>query len=175
MARELRAGNVPGSELISVTRAQRLLAGAEPDVTSLLYVMDSGTGDERQYFYLGRIDAIAMLVVGRYLNRGGSVPVWRSVESPSFSTRFGTLARRMSAGRLLVTSSAGQPLGDIAHQAMPAADVAAKEVVIRDSDRNRHEFIAEVFFNQHNLLVMVTEELIIVTEIGPRDSGDACA
>lgn len=111
-----------------------------------------------RYYVLHHPDAVAMLVAGRYVSREGSVPVWRSVESPSFSIRFGALASRMPGGRLLIASGTGQPLGDIAHQAMTAADVAAKEVVLRDADGDRHEFIAEAFFNQHNLLVLVTQK-----------------
>jgi hypothetical protein len=111
-----------------------------------------------RYYVLHHPDAVAMLVAGRYLNRSGSVPVWRSIESPSFSARFGSLATRMPAGRLLIASGTGRPLGDIAHQAMTAPDVAAKELVIPDSDGDRYEFIAEAFFNQHNLFITVTEK-----------------
>jgi hypothetical protein len=109
-----------------------------------------------RYYVLHHPDAVAVLVAGRYINRDGSVPVWRSIESPSFSARFGSLATRMPGGRLLIASGAGQPLGDISHQAMAAADLAAKDIAIPDSDGTRHEFIAEAFFNQHNLFIMVT-------------------
>jgi hypothetical protein len=49
-----------------------------------------------RYYVLHHPEAVAVLVAGRLLNCGGSVPVWESVNSPSFLTRFGRLADRMA-------------------------------------------------------------------------------
>ena len=40
---------------IALSREIREEIAGEADITSLLQVLDSGSGDERQYFYLGRI------------------------------------------------------------------------------------------------------------------------
>lgn len=47
----------PGDESLEAALSREIseeIAG-EADITSLLQVLESGTGDERQYFYLGRI------------------------------------------------------------------------------------------------------------------------
>jgi hypothetical protein len=111
-----------------------------------------------RYYVLHHPDNLALLVAGRYVGSAGSLPIWRSIESASFSARFGSLADRMPRGRLLIAAGAGQPFGDIASRAMSGADVADKDIVILDADGEKHEFVAEAFFNQHNLLIMVTEK-----------------
>jgi len=47
----------PGDQSLEAALSREIseeIAG-EADITSLLQVLDSGSGDERQYFYLGRI------------------------------------------------------------------------------------------------------------------------
>jgi hypothetical protein len=62
------------------------------------------------------------------------------------------------ADQLMIDRGNGQPLGDIAKKAMSGGVVAAKEITIPDIGEQRRPFIAEAFFNQHNLPVMVTEK-----------------
>ena len=54
----LPGGHVdPGDQSLEIALSREIreeIAG-EADITSLLQVLDSGSGDERQYFYLGRI------------------------------------------------------------------------------------------------------------------------
>ncbi len=109
-----------------------------------------------RYYVLHHPDPVSVLVAGRYLNSDGSVPVWGSVDSPRFVERFGRLADRM-AGHLMIGEGDGEPLGDIVMRAMSAGDVAAKDVVMPDLVGERCAFIAEAFFNRHNVFVMVTE------------------
>lgn len=101
-------------------------------------------------------DAIALLVTGIYRTRDESVPVWRSIESPSFARWFGPLAGRMN-GRLLIAGGRGRPLGDIAHHAMTPEEIGTK-VGIPDLRGERHVFVAEAFYNRHNVLIMVSEQ-----------------
>lgn len=108
-----------------------------------------------RYYVLHHPDPVAVLVAGRYQNSAGSVPVWESVDSPSFLARFGMLADRL-AGHLIIAGGEGQPLGDIAMKAMSGGEVAAKDVVIPDITGERCPFIAEALYNGHNLFVMVT-------------------
>lgn len=108
-----------------------------------------------RYYVLHHPDPVAVLVAGRYQNSAGSVPVWESVDSPSFLARFGMLADRL-AGHLIIAGGEGQPLGDIAMKAMSGGEVAAKDVVIPDITGERCPFIAEALYNGHNQFVMVT-------------------
>jgi hypothetical protein len=109
-----------------------------------------------RYYVLHHPDRVSVLVAGRYQNRAGRVPVWESVDSPSFLAKFGMLADRM-AGQLMIGGD-GQPLGDIAMKAMSGAGVAVKDVIIPDISGERCPFIAEAFYNRFNLFVMVTEK-----------------
>jgi hypothetical protein len=110
-----------------------------------------------RYYVLHHPKPVAVLVAGRYLNSDGSVPVWESVDSPSFLAKFGMLANRM-AGQLMIASGDGQPLGDIAMKAMSGGQVAAKDVLIPNITGDRHLYSAEAFYNRHNLFVMMTEK-----------------
>ncbi len=110
-----------------------------------------------RYYVLHHPDPVAVLVAGRYLKSNGSVPVWESVDSPSFLARFGMLAGRM-AGQMMITGGDGQVLGDIATKAMSGAEIAAKDVIIPDINGERCLFAAEAFYNHRNLFVMVTEK-----------------
>lgn len=107
-----------------------------------------------RYYVLHHPDPVSVLVAGRYL-RNGCVPFWESVESPSFLTRFGRLSDRM-AGQLMIAAGDGQPLGDIAMKALSGGQVATKDVIIPDVSGERLPFIAEAFYNRHNLFIMVT-------------------
>jgi hypothetical protein len=109
-----------------------------------------------RYYVTHHPDPVALLVAGRYTNRDGCVPVWRSVESSAFFRTYGCLEDRMN-GRLLIAGGEGKPLGDIAQQAMSVSDVVAKEIKILDLRGEPKDLVAEAFFNQHNLLVMVSE------------------
>lgn len=108
-----------------------------------------------RYYVLHHPDPVAVLVAGRYQDRDGSVPVWESVDSPAFLARFGVLADRV-AGHLMIGAGDGQPLGDIAMKAMSGAEVAAKDVIIPDINHEKCSFVAEAFYNQFNLFVLVT-------------------
>jgi hypothetical protein len=79
------------------------------------------------------------------------------LESPSFLVQFGHLAGRMPSARLEIAGGNGQPFGDIAYSAMRDTDVASKELPLTDLRGEPRVFVAEAFFNQHNLFVMLTE------------------
>jgi hypothetical protein len=78
------------------------------------------------------------------------------LESPSFLVQFGHLAGRMSSARLEIAGGNSQPFGDIAYSAMRDTD-ASKELPLTDLRGEPRVFVAEAFFNQHNLLVMLTD------------------
>jgi len=109
-----------------------------------------------RYYVLHHPGAIALLVAGRYQSHG-SVPIWTSIESAAFAAKYGNLANMMN-GRLLIAGGTGKPLGDITHLAMSTTEIAAKDLTIRDLRGDRRDFIAEAFYNQHNLFVLVAEK-----------------
>lgn len=96
--------------------------------------------------------------------------MWRSIESTSFLVRFGPLEPGLD-GRLAVAGGDGQPLGDIAHDAMTKSHIASKLLVIPDLRGERKEFVAQAFFNQHNLLIMVSKRK--ATRFGRRVRAEA--
>ncbi len=109
-----------------------------------------------RYYVTHHPDAVALLVAGVYPKRDGTIPVWRTVESPAFLRRFGCLAERMG-GSIAIERGDARPLGDIVHRAMTASEVAAKELWIPDLRGERKDFVAEAFCNTRNVLVMVSE------------------
>jgi hypothetical protein len=102
-------------------------------------------------------DAVALLVAGRYFNADGTLPVWRSVESPEFYRRFGRFSDRLPGGQLRIAPSDKPPLGEIIEASRTALDPPSTPVAIPDSDVTKHGFIAEAFFNQHCQFVFVAE------------------
>lgn len=98
---------------------------------------------------------VALLIAGRYEARDGSVPLWRSVESPAFLKEFGCLAQRLP-GRIQVAGTGGA-LADIAHRSLRTNDVSVKNLALPDLQGVPHEFLVEAFYNTHNLLIMFSE------------------
>ncbi len=109
-----------------------------------------------RYYALEHPDPVSVLVAGRYPKCNGSVPVFGSIDSPSFAEKFGTMASRMTNGELMLGGGEEHPLGDIARKAMSAGEVAAREISLRDLRGERRAMVAEAFFNRHNLFVMLT-------------------
>lgn len=65
------------------------------------------------------------------------------------------MASRMN-GEMMLGGGDEQPLGDIARKAMSGGAVTSREVFLHDLRGDRRVFVAEAFFNQHNLFVMLT-------------------
>jgi hypothetical protein len=108
-----------------------------------------------RYYVENHPDPVALLIAGRYFLSGEDLPIWRSVESPSFSGRFGALSK-LAGDRLHIADGQGQPVGDIAYSAMTRGAVAIKNLSVRDLAGEFQPFVAEAFFNQHNLFIMLS-------------------
>ena len=80
------------------------VAGAPCDMASVL-ALAAEHGASRQatlhHFAQHHPEPVALLVVGRFPQRDGSLPVWRSVASPSFRRRFGRIGADLAPGRPL--------------------------------------------------------------------------
>jgi len=118
-----------------------------------------------RYYVENHPDPVALLITGRYFLSGEDLPVWRSVESPSFFGRFGALSK-LAGDRLHVAAGQGRPVGDIAHSAMTQGAVATKNISVRDLAGDFQPFVAEAFFNKHNLFIMFSASN--VTRFGRR-------
>lgn len=108
-----------------------------------------------RYYVMHHPDALALLVAGRYA-ASGSVPLWKSVESPLFLERYGRLVTRRDQ-RIPVGAESPHPLGTIAFLALAQSEIADTRFRLADRNGRQREFVAESFFNQHNLLIMVSE------------------
>jgi hypothetical protein len=90
--------------------------------------------------------ASALLVAGRFPQRDGSLPVWRSVESRTFARRLGSAA--LLAGSALVP---GSPLRALAEAARTASEPPATEVRL-----GGRMLAAHAYDNRHSVLVLLT-------------------
>jgi hypothetical protein len=108
-----------------------------------------------RYYVENHPDPVAVLVAGRFLDDGGAVPIWGSLESPSFSTKYGSLGKRFPEQRLEVLDGGGRPFGDIMHASL--AEIASKPLLIRDLASVPQQFVAEAFFNGFCHFVLVSE------------------
>lgn len=103
-------------------------------------------------------DPVALLIAGRRIRHDGTIPIWRSVESPSFLKRFGRLRDRLPDGILGAVEGDSAPLAEIITASRRAVDPPSKRVGIPDGDGTKVPFVAEAFYNQHCQFVLVTEE-----------------
>ena len=91
--------------------------------------------------------ATAMLTVGRFPRRDGSLPVWRSVESPAFRRRHCPAAAHYPAGLL-----PGTALHALAEASRTTSSIPHGSVRIGDHGRR---FEAEAHYNRHAFLVLL--------------------
>jgi hypothetical protein len=119
-----------------------------------------------RYYVENHPDSLAMVMAGRYRRMDGRVPVYAAIESATFHSRFGSFGALFPAQTLAIASGDGEPFGDIAQKAMTLGEVAAKDVPLVDLRGDAREFVAEAFYNQYSLIVMVTERR--ATRLGRR-------
>jgi hypothetical protein len=98
----------------------------------------------------------ALLIAGRYPLRDGSLPVWRSVESPAFRRRHGRARELFAAGL-----QAGSPLRALAERARSSSEPPATTVRVRGATVR-----AEAHDNRHVVLV-----LLVSGACAPRPGG----
>ena len=94
--------------------------------------------------------ALAMLVVGRFPRRDGSLPVWRSVESPRYRRHY-----RRAAGAIASGLPAGSPLRELVESARRASEPAVARVPWRDERGRVRDVRAHAHYNRHAFLVLL--------------------
>jgi hypothetical protein len=133
------------------------LAGEPPGLDHALELADAhGASAHATLHHLVELHpgAAALLAVGRFPARDGSLPVFRSVGSPAFAARFGR-----AADRLPVALEPGSPLRDLAEAARGCGRATATLRLADRSGRSR-ACTAESYYNRHSFLVLVTERRI---------------
>jgi len=96
-------------------------------------------------------DPLALLVVGRFPRRDGSLPVWRGVQSASFGSRFGRAAVRVPDGL-----GAGGGLRELAEAARTTNGVPTALVRLPGAaGAGAEAFRAEAHYNRHAFLVLL--------------------
>jgi uncharacterized protein DUF955 len=94
-------------------------------------------------------EPVALAVAGRWPAPDGCLPVWRSVESPSFLHRHGPLPLALPGGKLETRDG---PLASAIAAARRSSEPVAADIVL-----NGRRFHAEVAYNRHCHLVFVAE------------------
>lgn len=102
------------------------------------------------HYVLTHAAALAMLVVGRFPRRDGSLPVWRSVESRRYRQRFDRAAAAMPAGLL-----PGSPLRELVEAARCASEPAIARLPWTDPHGRVRRVRAHAHYNRHAFLVLL--------------------
>lgn len=94
--------------------------------------------------------AIALLVVGRFPRRDGSLPVWRGVESARYRERFSRVAAIVPRGVL-----SGSPLRELVEAARRASEPAVASLPWRHRTGGVRRVVAHAHYNRHAFLVLL--------------------
>jgi hypothetical protein len=109
------------------------------------------------HYVQGHRDAMAVAIAGRWAGRDGRLPIWRTVESPSFLRCFGRLAACVPGGGFAVRDGPGCPFAPAIEAARCSSAPVADRVSLRDRGGRARGFHIEVFNNRHCHLVFVAE------------------
>lgn len=105
---------------------------------------------------------VALAVAGLHRRASGHVPVFRTVESRPFRTRFGSLGSHLSPAGLPVTDGAGDDsLAVAARKARMASGTAETELQLFGADGVPVTVRAEMFCNQRCLFLLVTPKKLM--------------
>ena len=94
--------------------------------------------------------ALAMLVVGRFARRDGSLPVWRSVESARFRRRYERAAAATPGGVL-----PGSPLRELVEASRRSSEPAVTRLPWSDASGRMRRVRAHAHYNRHAFLVLL--------------------
>jgi hypothetical protein len=137
--------NAGAAMLIFQAAAFAQLAGERPctieGVRSLAAVHGASVHATLHHFAQSHPEPVAMLAVGRFPAKDGTLPVWRGVESPSFRARLGRAAALAPDG-----IRPGTPLHRLVERARvgdvaPAHGLAGTAPARMEAHYNRHAFL----------------------------------
>jgi hypothetical protein len=129
------------------------IAGERPSITaplSLAPEYGASAHAALHHYVLTHAAALAMLVVGRFPRRDGSLPVWRSVESGRYLKRFDRAADAIPAGLL-----PDSPLRKLVEAARRASEPAVARLPWSDANGGVRRVRAHAHYNRHAFLVLL--------------------
>ncbi|MDQ3629770.1 MAG: ImmA/IrrE family metallo-endopeptidase [Actinomycetota bacterium] len=121
----------------------------------LAYEHDSSIHSSIRYFVEQHELPVAVLVTGRYAQFDGTLPIWQLYESDAFLAQYGRFADHVPSSGLPVDDSE-YVIGALAMASFETTSPPAETVTLQDADGHNHRFIAESFFNQYTVFVMVS-------------------
>ena len=143
---EAEANVGAGMLLFQGSSFARRVAGERPSIGApLALAREYGASAHAalHHYVLTHAAALALLVVGRFPRRDGSLPVWRSVESRRYLRRFDRAAAATPAGLV-----AGSPLRELVEAARVTSEPAVAPLpwpggrrVVAHAHDNRHAFL----------------------------------
>jgi IrrE N-terminal-like domain len=122
-----------GAEPLSISRSLDLAAAYGASAHATLH-----------HLVVNHPGPAALLVVGRFPCRDGSLPIWRTIRSPAFGARLPSVVEARSALRELV-------------EATRRAGRAAGSLVLADRHGRRSRCTADGYYNRHTFPVLVTK------------------
>src|SRR5215216_5809732 len=129
------------------------LAGERPSIGApLALAREYGASAHAalHHYVAGHAAALAMVVVGRFPQRDGSLPVWRSVESRRWRRRFDSAAAMLRHGL-----PAGSPLRELVEAARRASDPPIARLPWPCDRAGVRRFVAQAHYNRHAFLVLL--------------------
>lgn len=114
-----------------------------------------------RYYVEHHPEPVAVLVAGRYAQYDGTLPIWTSFESQSFLERFGRFVSQLPGSGLPIDDDL--PLGKIAASVRESAEVVSEVIGLVDLNGENKRFVAEGFFNQYSVFIMVAPQKRIKT------------
>jgi hypothetical protein len=106
-------------------------------------------------------DPVALYVAGRYQTVDHTLPIWRSLESPSFRQRFGHLLDRVPERKLAAVPADKPSLGMIVNAAFASDEIPSMTVRIIDLNGEACSYTAEAYYNRTNMFVLFTPRAVI--------------
>ncbi len=149
LAIEAEANYGAGLLIFQGRRFAERVAEAPCDMASVL-ALAAEHGASRQatlhHFAQHHPAPVALLVVGRFPQRDGSLPVWRTVASPGFRRRFGRIGADLAPGR---------PLRELV-EAARRFDAPAADLRLADGSGTPRRWTVEAHYNRRAFLVLVS-------------------
>lgn len=114
-----------------------------------------------RYYAEHHPDPIAVIIAGRYRRANGVVPIWLSVESPTFRASYGRLVDHLPDGQLCLSET--NTVSEVARAARLGSDVETDRMTLTDRNGSVRKFNVEGFFNQRCLFLMASPHSVLRT------------
>lgn len=112
-----------------------------------------------RYYTEHHPDPIALLILGRFPGATRTLPIWHSIESESYRTRFGRLSEFFPDGRLRLDGGDENSLGALASRTLVNPDpVCRSELLLPDLRGEPASMVSECFFNRRCVFVMLVPQ-----------------